>query len=174
VRSDGILEDRSTDVKSNCFSNGGVKRSRVRHPALISTTGKPMRSRALLLISALPVALSITPSLAHGQRVADRDCRDRYTSYGSRYYDCSYDATIAARAREAAARARAEAREDANWARSSERRLASAVRADTRGWERSISRIRVQNDSRIRANESRIHLRERALDRERDRYNRRW
>jgi hypothetical protein len=143
-----------------------------------------MRSRALLLITALPIALSIAPSIAYGQRITDRDCRDRYTSYGSRYYDCSYDATIAARAREAAARARAEARDAANRARSYAQRYASAVRADTRAWERSISRIRIQHEARIRANEARIRandlrirLRERALDRERDRrdrYYRRW
>ena len=191
MRSDRIVEDGPAGVKSNCFSKAGVKRSRVRHRAIISTTGKPMRSRALLFTSVLPIALLIAPSAAHGQRTVYRYCSDG----NSRYYDCTYDRDIAerareagARAREAAARARAEARESANWARSYARSYEAAARADAQNWERSLTRIRIQNEARIRANNARIRaneLRDRQRDRarelerqrrdrERDRYYRRW
>ena len=163
MRSDGILEDRSTDVKSNCFSNAGVKRSRVRHPAIIYTTGKPMRSRALLLFTALPIALAVAPSVLHSQTYVYRDCRDRYSASGSRYYSCSYDAEVAARARADAARARAEAREDANRARSYAQRYASAARADARAWDLSVARAVRTTEARVRANETRIRANENRL-----------
>jgi hypothetical protein len=123
----------------------------------------------LLLISALPLALFVAPSVVHGQRIVYRDCYDRYNSYGVRYYGCSYDPDIAARAREAAARAReasararTEAREAANWARS----YARSYSYDTRAWERNLERARLRAiDTRIRNEQRAAELRERSRER---------
>jgi hypothetical protein len=134
-----------------------------------------MRSRAFLFFTALPIALAVAPSVVHSQTYVYRDCRDRYSASGARYYSCSYDPEIAAQARAAAARARAEASEAARWARSYSRNYASTVRADARAWESSLARAlrtseaRVRADeARIRANETRDRARERALERSRE------
>ena len=183
MRSDGIVEDRSANVKSNCFSSAGVKCSRVRHPPLIPTSGRPMRSRAFLLFTAFPIALSVAPSVVHSQTYVYRDCRDRYSASGSRYYACSYDPEMAARARADAARARAEAREDAARERSYAQRYASVARADARAWDLSVARAVRLTDARIRADEARfrasenstrarehaLEARERSAERARDR-----
>ncbi len=146
-----------------------------------------MRSRAFLLFTAFPIALSMAPSVLHSQTYVSRDCRDRYSASGSRYYACSYDPEVAARARADAARARAEAREDAARARSYAQRYAS----DARAWDVSVARaIRTSearsrvSEARIRADENRLRAserareaRERAADRARDRryrYYNRW
>ena len=175
MRSEGIVEDRSAGVKSNCFFDAGVipYRSVIRRS--FPPTGRPMRSRAFLLFTALPIALAVAPSVVHSQSYVYRDCRDRYSASGTLYYSCSYDAEFAARARAAAARARAEASEAARWARSYSRSYASTVRADTRAWESSVARaLRTSearfraDEARIRANETRDRARERALERTRE------
>jgi len=170
----GILEVRPAGVKSNCFLEAGViptGPSFGDHPP----TGRPMRSRAFFLFTALPIALAVAPSVVHSQSYVYRDCRDRYSASGTLYYSCSYDAEFAARARAAAARARAEASEAARWARSYSRSYASTVRADNRAWEASVARaLRTSearfraDEARIRANETRDRARERALERTRE------
>ena len=158
MRSDRIVKDRPGAVKSNCFLDPGVKRSRVRH-APSSHHGRPMRSRALLLIP----ALAVVPSIMQAQRIIERDCRERYTPNGTRYYSsCPYDAEIAARAREAAARARA----DAQWAREDARRYAAEIRANARSWDRDFDRARIRAiDTRIRNEQRAAEQGERARER---------
>ena len=135
------------------------------------TRGRPMRSRAFLLFTAFPIALSVAPSVLHSQTYVYRDCRDRYSPSGSRYYGCSYDSEMAARARADAARARAEARQDAARERSYAQRYASVARADARAWDLSVARAIRTSEARVRANEARIRAsenstraRERALE----------
>ena len=134
-----------------------------------------MRPRALALLSILPIALSVASSSAGAQRSFFGDCRSRFGWSGSRISDCSYDADVARRVREAAAQARAAARESAGWARSESRTFALAARAsaraDARAWERAAAR------NRFRADELRTRLRDRfdsRLYERRDRYYRRW
>jgi hypothetical protein len=147
---------------------------------IISTTGKRMRTRAFVLSFILPTALTLAPSLAHGQRYVYRDCGDRYTWSPSR--GCSYQADVAREARQAAERARAAAREDASRARA----YASAARVDAMRLSRDISR-QVSRDverdvsrARFRADEMRDRMQERRdrdrlrAEERRDRYYRRW
>jgi hypothetical protein len=177
-RAEGSVGDDSADVKSlmpppmtvklfserRCQTQQGPSSSESFHQ------GRFMRPKALLL-SILPIALAVAPSVARGQLSISRDCRDRYSWSASRFYDCSYSTEMAQRARAAAARARADARDAARWARSDARAYASAARAEAKAWDRNFS------SARLRASELQIRLRDRAEARERarrERYDRRW
>src|SRR6185369_7323284 len=112
-------------------------------------------TRALVLVSILPLALALTPAAAHGQRIVSRDCWIRCSS---RFYDRSYDVEVARVARQAAARARADSRAAASRVRAEARAYASAARADTKAWERRARTIPL---ARFRADELRSKLRDR-------------
>jgi hypothetical protein len=126
-----------------------------------------MRVKALVLASAVPVALAFAPSGASAQRYYSSSCWNRY---GER--SCRYDAEERRLAREEAAieraaarreagRARAEALVDARWAREEAARAraearweaprvraeAQAARADAQRWARQDA-ARAREDAR--------------------------
>jgi hypothetical protein len=162
-RSEGIVEGVPADVKvSKPFSRAWCPTNHLHH-------GKRMRTRALVLASILPIALTFAPSVAHGQRFVYRDCRGRFDWSPS--HDCSHDAAAVRAARRAADRAREAARAAASRVRAESRAYAAAARANARAWDRDMSR------ARIRADELRNRLRDRLESRrdERRRSNyRRW
>ncbi|MEP6494232.1 MAG: hypothetical protein ABJF01_16235 [bacterium] len=133
-----------------------------------------MRARALVL-SILPIALAIAPSVVHAQRAVYRDCWDRSTWRGSMSYTCSRDAELAVSERRAAAAARSEARAIASAARTQSRAASVAMRAEARAAVRAWSRV----DARAYSGGTRAmeRLRDRLDARRyenRSRYYRRW
>jgi hypothetical protein len=113
---------------------------------IISTMGRLMRTRLLMLGYLLPLSVAITPGVLLAQRTHLAPCR---TSAG-RIDDCPFTSDIVRDARREAARARMESRATTNAIAAEARRIAAQERAERRELDRPMRLGPVDRPIRIR------------------------